>query len=207
MRETREKGWVGARSPLLGPHAPVRATRACRPTGSLPARAAFNPATTPSDPEAPGTRRGAGRPEYGGRARSPRGPPAQGLAGTPTPPHTPTPARRPRRSPCSGPGWTHVRLPAVAARGRPRGPQVPRPRHPSAGPSHPFILSGAWRGPANPRPHVSGLAARPAYAAQPAALREPGDVGRAWGRLCLPFSCFFFFLLPPFSLGWADRSE
>lgn len=154
-----------------------------------------------------GTRRGAGRPEYGGRARSPRGPPAQGLAGTPTPPHTPTPARRPRRSPCSGPGWTHVRLPAVAARGRPRGPQVPRPRHPSAGPSHPFILSGAWRGPANPRPHVSGLAARPAYAAQPAALREPGDVGRAWGRLCLPFSCFFFFLLPPFSLGWADRSE
>lgn len=98
----------------------------------------------------------------------------------------------------------------AARRLRPRAPRALRPPAPAApAPSpHPFILSGAWRGPANPRPHVSALAARPACAALPASLREPGDVGRAWGRLCLPFSCFFFFSFPPFpSAGLTDQSE
>ncbi|KAM7104787.1 uncharacterized protein WM277_022684 [Molossus nigricans] len=68
-------------------------------------------------------RGGAGRPGRGGRARSPRGPPARGLAGTPRPTPPPWPAQAAPLAPLR-PRLDPVRPPAVAARGRPRGPQI-----------------------------------------------------------------------------------
>lgn len=144
MRETREKGWVGARPPPLGPAlTPLsRPPGPATPLGSLPARAAFNPAGTPSSPEAPRGPKGRGEVRVRGQGAVAAGPASPRPSRHPHPsPHPHPGPRRPRRSPRSGPGWTCVRPPAVAARGRPRGPQVPRPRHPGAGPSHPFILS------------------------------------------------------------------
>lgn len=59
----------------------------------------------------------------------------------PPPPHTPTPARAGRAArPTPALAGPPARPPTVAARGRPPGPRVLSPRHPGAGPSHPFIL-------------------------------------------------------------------
>lgn len=146
----------------------------------------------------------------GGRARPLRGPPARGLTGTPHPPapHPYPGPRRPRRSPRSGPGWTPGRRPAVVARGRPPGPRVPSLRHPGAGP---LTLSFSARGlaRAGEAPASRKRARRPPCLRGPA--RRPTGArgcGPGLGPLLLTFQLlFFFFLLPPFSLGWADRSE
>nr|XP_031306994.1 uncharacterized protein LOC116152954 [Camelus dromedarius] len=200
--ETRE-GAAGRPFPPLGPAAPCPATRV--PLGKPPGRAGLAGGAA----WRPGGAKGREEAWGGGAGRGRRGARRPGPSGHPPPPHTPTPARAGRAaSPQSGPGWTprpaaHCRRPWAPPRSP--GPQPPPPRRRPLSPFH--SLPGAWRGPANPRPHVSALAARPACAAQPAALREPGDVGRAWGRLCLPFSCFFF-SFPPFpSAGLTDQSE
>lgn len=202
LRETGGRGgWAlggGRRFPTPRPRRPCPGNPGLPPRGgtSRPAQASTprrrRPARGPRGPA--GARGGPGEGVGCGRrgARRPR--PSRHPHPAPHP--HPGPGR-PRRSPCSGPGWTPVRPPArrpcPRAPQRPPGSQPPPPRRRPLSPLHP--VSGAWRRPANPRSHVSALAARPACAAQPAALREPGDVGRAWGRLCLPFSCFFFF--PP----------
>ncbi|XP_035878464.1 translation initiation factor IF-2-like [Phyllostomus discolor] len=125
---------AGASTPLSrkpGPAAPrgdLRPARASTPWRRRPARGPRGPAGARGGPaEGVGCgRRGARRPRP---SRHPH----------PAPHPHPGPGR-PRRSPRSGPGWTPVRPPAVAACGRPRGPEVPSPRHPGADPSHPSIL-------------------------------------------------------------------
>ncbi|XP_037021813.2 uncharacterized protein LOC119064321 [Artibeus jamaicensis] len=132
---------VGTRSPLLGPDAPVPESPACRPAGEPRGQRHTRPRGAAVPPGGLGVPQGRGEArvrEVGcGRrgARRPRPSPHPHPA-----PHPHPGPRRPRRSPCSGPGRTRVRPPAVAACGRPRGPQVPSPRHPGTDPSHPSIL-------------------------------------------------------------------
>ncbi|XP_069871576.1 basic salivary proline-rich protein 1-like [Dipodomys merriami] len=145
-------------------------------------RPALRPRETPGGAGGPGC--GVG----GGRARPPRGPPARGLARRPpsrrTPPH-PGP-RRPRRSPPSNPR-THIHSrpagpPAVAAGGRPSGPQVPGPPPPQRRPHSPFHSPPqAWRGPANPRPHIRVRGAGSELGSPaPAATASPWAAARAF---------------------------
>ncbi|XP_032715733.1 translation initiation factor IF-2-like [Lontra canadensis] len=159
-------------------------------------------------------------PRPGNPGLPPRGEP-------PGPAHDPAPqrrrpARRPRgsRRVAGRPGVLGQGAAAAGPAG-PRPSRLPPPTtpnarpgpHPHPGPRRPRCSPGSGPGRTPARPPAShrrpALAARPACAALPAALREPGDVGRAWGRLCLPFSCFFFFFsFPPFpSAGLTDQSE
>lgn len=139
-----------------------------------------------------------------GRARSPRGPPARGLAGTPAP--HPTPARRPRRSLRSGPAGPGP-PPAVPARGHPPRPPGPLPRRPGAGPPHPFILRpgpGAGR----PSPGLTYARSPPALPARPSP--PPYGSPGMWagpGAASAYLSAAFSPLLPPRFLGPADGCE
>lgn len=213
-RETRGKGRAGAHSPLLGPDAPVPATRACRPAGEPPGRRTIGPRSAAVPPGGPGGAGGArGGPGCRGRARPPRGPPARGLAGSPpTPrpgPHPHPGPRRPRRSAGSGPGWT-PRPPAAAAaaaRGRPQALRPPAPATPAPAP---LTLSFSARG----LTRAGGSPASRKRARRPPCLRGPArrptgarGCGPGLGPPLLTFQLLFFFLLPPFSLGRADRSE
>ncbi|XP_043764818.1 basic proline-rich protein-like [Cervus elaphus] len=194
-----------------------RPPRACRPAGEPPGGPRrIRPSSAAVPPGGPGGPEGArGGPGCGGRgqgaaAAGPAGPRPNRHPHPPAPLHTPTPARAGRAArPAPAPAGPLAGGPPSLPVGAPQAPESPAPATPAPALSPFHSLPGAWRGPANPRPHVSVLAARPACAAQPAALREPGDVGRAWGRFCLPFSCFFFFFsFPPFpSAGLTDQSE
>ncbi|XP_045875842.1 translation initiation factor IF-2-like isoform X2 [Meles meles] len=165
LRETRGRGRKGAHSPLLGPDAPVPATRACRPAGSLPARRTIRPRSVAVPPGGPGGAGGArGGPGCWGRARQPRGPPARGLAGSPPPktpnarpgPHPHPGPRRPRCSPGSGPGRTPARPPATAARGRPQALRPPAPATPAPAPlTLSFSARGLTRAGESPASHQS----------------------------------------------------
>ncbi|XP_044934868.1 basic proline-rich protein-like [Mustela putorius furo] len=156
LRETRARGRKGAHSPLLGPDAPVPATRACRPAGSLPARRTIRPRSAAVPPGGPGGAGGArGGPGCWGRARQPRGPPARGLAGCPPPP-PPNPKRPPRPTPPPRPAQAAL-LSRLGPRPDPRpparqppppvgAPRAPRPPAPAAPAPAPLTLSFSARG-------------------------------------------------------------
>ncbi|XP_036091733.1 vegetative cell wall protein gp1-like [Rousettus aegyptiacus] len=157
LRETRGEA-VGGR--------PFPTPRPCRPCPGSPALPPGGGASRRAQPSTPqrrrparrprGTRRDAGRPGCGGRARSLRGPPARGLAGTPTPPRTPTPARAGRAA-RAAPAPAGPRPPACRRRPRapprPPGPQPPAPRRRPLSPFH--SVPGLARAGKSPASHQS----------------------------------------------------
>ncbi|XP_037597432.1 translation initiation factor IF-2-like [Cebus imitator] len=191
----REVG-SGAHSPLLGPDAPVPAARACRPAGEPPGRRGIRPRSVAVAPGGPGDSRGRAeaRGAAAGRGRCGAYRP-EAYRRTPSR-RTPAPGpRRPRRSPRSGSGWTPAHPPSQPS-GAPEALRPPasttrrRPHSPFHSPP------GAWRGPANPRPHIrvrgdgNGLGSSAAAATVPPGLRrEPfpvkqeGQEGRAAGAV------------------------
>nr|XP_053775389.1 basic proline-rich protein-like [Desmodus rotundus] len=170
------------------------------------------PSLTDSPPRSPFLRQGAvqetGLSPEGGAAAA--GPAARGLAGTPTPPHTPTPARvgRAARPALAPAGPRSARPPSLPAGAR-EAPKSPAPATPAPTPlTPPSCVRGLAQAGESP---VSRKRAR-----RPPCLRGPArrptgarGCGPGLGPPLLTFQLLFFFflLLPPFSLGWADRSE
>lgn len=204
MRETRGEA-VGGR--------PFPTPRPCRPCPGSPALPPGGGASRRAQPSTPqrrrparrprGTRRDAGRPGCGGRARSLRGPPARGLAGTPTP-------ARAGRAARAAPAPAGPRPPACRRRPRapprPPGPQPPAPRRRPLSPFHSVPgLARAGKSPASRKrarrpPCLRGPARRPTGAR---------GCGPGLGPPLLTFQLlFFFFSFPPFpSAGLTDQSE
>ncbi|XP_074186713.1 uncharacterized protein LOC141571135 [Rhinolophus sinicus] len=115
----------GALTPLSGQPGPAA------PPGSFPARAAFNPATTPSDPEAPGDPKGRGEARVRGQ-----GAVAAGPAG-------PRPSRHPHPAPHPHPGPQAAPLALLRPRLDPRPPA--RRRRPRAPPRPPDQSERRWQ--------------------------------------------------------------
>ncbi|XP_061287003.1 WW domain-binding protein 11-like [Bos javanicus] len=146
---------LGALTPLSRP------PRACRPAGEPPGGPRrIRPSSAAVPPGGPEGREGArGGPGCGGRGQ---GAAATGPAGPrpnrhpqPPPLHTPTPARAGRAArPASAPAGPLAGGPPSLPVGAPQAPESPAPATPAPALSPFHSLPGAWRGPANPRPHI-----------------------------------------------------
>ncbi|CAN0220592.1 unnamed protein product [Rangifer tarandus platyrhynchus] len=137
-----------------------RPPRACRPAGEPPGGPRrirpSSAAVPPGGPGGPEGGPGCGGRGQGAAAAGPAGPRPNRHPPTPAAPlHTPTPARTGRAArPAPAPAGPLAGGPPSLPVGAPQAPESPAPATlaPALSPFH--SLPGAWRGPANPRPHI-----------------------------------------------------